>query len=113
MMARVMMLVALLAALATTGWSAPLAQGNARNQGKKEYTFKGTVEKVDAQAEKLTVNGETVDGWMKAMTMDYKVDKAEVLKSLQKGDQITAKVYDGDFQTLYDVRKAPAPSDKK
>jgi protein SCO1/2 len=83
--------------------------------GKKEYTFKGKIEKVDAKTQKLTVNGEKVEGWMQAMTMDYKVDKAEVLKDLKVGDQITARVVDGDFMTLYDVKKQPpaANTEKK
>jgi len=45
---------------------------------------------------------------MPAMTMSYKADKADVLKTLKAGDQITAKVYEGDFMTLYDIKIAPA-----
>jgi protein SCO1 len=78
-------------------------------QGKKEYQFRGKIEKVDAKEKKLTVNGEKVEGWMQAMTMDYKVSKEEVLTSLKAGDQITAKVYDGDFETLHEVQRV-APS---
>jgi Cu/Ag efflux protein CusF len=74
---------------------------------KKEYAFKGKIEKVDARAKTLSVNGENVDGWMAAMTMNYKVDKADVFDKLKVGDQITAKVYAGDFMTLYDVKVVP------
>lgn len=73
---------------------------------KKEHTFRGKVEKIDAQAKKLTVNGEKVDGWMAAMTMAYSVDNADSLKSIKVGDQITAKVYDGDL-VLHEVKIVP------
>jgi len=45
-----------------------------------------------------------------AMTMSYAVDKEDVLKKVKAGDQITAKVYDGDFKTLHDVQVVPPKS---
>ena len=74
---------------------------------KKEHAFKGKVEKVDAKTKMVTVNNENIPGWMMSMTMAYKVDKEASLKDLKAGDQITATVYDGDFQTLYNVKVAP------
>jgi Cu/Ag efflux protein CusF len=85
---------------------------DARQSGKKEHAFKGKVEKVDTKAKVLTVNGENVEGWMSAMTMTYAVDKADVLDKVKVGDQITAKVYDGDFKTLYDVHVVPEKNKK-
>src|SRR5215475_15483946 len=79
---------------------------------KKEHAFKGKVEKVDEKTKMITVNNENIPGWMMSMTMAYKVDKPEALKGLKAGDNITAKVYDGDFQTLYDVKVAPPPAKK-
>ena len=46
------------------------------------------------------------------MTMSYAVDKEEVINKVKAGDQITAKVYDGDFKTLHDVQVLPAKNKK-
>jgi Cu/Ag efflux protein CusF len=107
---------ALVAAMTVLFLSAALAQNS--NAGKKSFTFKGKVEKVDVAARKITVNGEKVEGWMDSMTMNYAVDKEDVLKKVKVGDQITAKVYEGDFMVLHDVQivpeaKAPAAPAKK
>lgn len=73
----------------------------------KEFTFRGKVESIDAKARSLTVDGENVEGWMGAMTMVYRVDKDEVIDRVKVGDQITATVHGGDFQTLHDVQMVP------
>jgi hypothetical protein len=62
----------------------------------------------------MTVNGQNVEGWMGAMTMNYSPDKEDMLKKVKVGDQITAKVYDTDFRYLYDIQVTPAaPADTK
>ena len=81
--------------------------------GKKQFVFKGKVEKVDATNKTLSVKSEKVDGWMDAMTMNYAPDKEDVLKKVKVGDEITAKVYDGDFRTLHDVQIVAKPADTK
>jgi len=82
--------------------------------GKKEHVFNGKVEKVDLANKTFTVKGQKVEGWMDAMTMNYAPDKEDVLKKVKVGDEITAKVYDGDFRTLHDVQVvAPKPADAK
>ena len=89
---------------ATTSQQQQNTAGAQQQSGKTEHTFRGKVEQVDANAKSLMVNGEAVPGWMGAMTMAYKPDNPDVLSKVKPGDQITAKVYDGDFQTLHDVR---------
>jgi Cu/Ag efflux protein CusF len=70
----------------------------------KPHTLEGKVEGV--QTDRLTVNHGKVEGFMDAMTMPYKVDKPDILKTVKVGDRISATVYDGDF-TLYDVHVVP------
>jgi Cu/Ag efflux protein CusF len=74
---------------------------------KAEHVFRGKVEKVDAATKALTVNGENVTGWMGPMTMTYTADNPDIFAKVKTGDQITAKVFDGDFSTLHDVQVVP------
>ena len=84
----------------------PTAQ--AQTTGKKAYPFRGKVEQVNASPEPLTVTNEPIEGWMGAMTMAHAVDNKEVLNRVKVGDQVTAKVYDGD-STLYEVEVVAQP----
>jgi Cu/Ag efflux protein CusF len=80
---------------------------HAQQDAKKEHPLKGVVQKVDAKAKSLTVDFENVPGWMAAMAMVFSADKDDVYAKVKPGDQITAKVHDGDFKTLYDVKVVP------
>jgi outer membrane protein, heavy metal efflux system len=93
--------VASLVALLLTAFSA-----DAQQAVKKAYTFRGKVEQVNATTKQLTVSSEPIEGWMAAMTMAYAVSNEDVLTRVKPGDQITAKVYDGDL-TLHDVAVVP------
>ncbi len=73
-----------------------------QQSGKREYQFRGTVERVDVAAKRITVANEPVEGWMGAMSMSYRVANEEVIPTLKPGDRIAAKVLEGDL-TLYNV----------
>ena len=110
-MKRIAMTGALLCMVLSCGYGQQ--NKNAPPAGKKEHVFKGKVEKIDLANKTFTVNGQKVEGWMDAMTMNYVPDKEDVLKKVKVGDEITAKVYDGDFRTLHDVQVIPKPADAK
>jgi Cu/Ag efflux protein CusF len=86
---------------ASATFLAPVA-ASLRAQAKKSFVFHGKVQKIDAGAKSMTVDGAAIPGWMDAMTMNYTVDNADVLKTVKVGDMIEATVYDGDI-TLYKV----------
>ncbi len=105
---RILHLIAAVLAAAGLLATSAMAQQSTPKKG-KSHTLAGKVEGV--QADRLTVNHGKVEGYMDAMTMPYKVDKPDILKTVKVGDQITATVYDGDF-TLYDVHVVPLSNKK-
>ena len=80
----------------------------AQSTAAQSYAFRGRVLSVNAAAGTLSVANENVQGWMTPMTMSYKADKPDVLKTLKAGDTITATVYGGDFTTLYNLKVTTA-----
>jgi Cu/Ag efflux protein CusF len=93
---RLVTAVTLLCLLAVAGF----AQANAK---KKSYTLHGKIEAIKDSEKKVTVNHDAIEGYMGAMTMDYKVDDDAMLKKLKPGDEISATLYEGDY-TLYDIQ---------
>ncbi len=77
-----------------------------QDAGRKAYPFRGIVEQVNPSTKRISVANEPIPGGMGAMTMNYSVDKEELLGRLKVGDRITAKMYDGD-STLYEVQVVP------
>src|SRR5215471_5627292 len=86
----------------------PSSLVEAQPAGAKSHALRGKVVSVNPSAGTLNVANENVEGWMAPMTMTYKADRAEALKTLKAGDTITATVYDGDFTTLYDLKLGTA-----
>jgi Cu/Ag efflux protein CusF len=83
-----------------------LTSAHAQQGAKKAFVFRGRVEQVNAANKQLTVHNEPVEGWMGEMTMAFAVDNAAVFDRVKVGDQITAKVYEGDV-VLHDVQVVP------
>jgi len=81
----------------------------AQQSQQKSFTFRGTVEQVDATTKRLTVHSEPIEGWMGEMTMAYGVDNDAVFNRVKAGDRVTAKVYEGDL-ILHDVIVLPPAS---
>ena len=76
-------------------------------KGKKEFVFKGKVEGVDLNKKTVVVNNDGIPGVMLSVTATYSVDNPEVLKTLVPGDHVTAKIYEGNFKVLYELRPVP------
>lgn len=69
---------------------------------KKPIAFAGRVESVDLKMGTVAVKHGAIPGFMPAMTMDYMLDNAAILKQLSPADDIAATVYVGD-PTLHGV----------
>jgi cobalt-zinc-cadmium efflux system outer membrane protein len=85
------------------------AGAHAQQVQKKAFTFRGRVEQVNTTARRLVVHSEPIEGWMGGMTMGFAVDNDDVFNRVRAGDQIVAKVYEGDF-TLHEVQVVPPAS---
>ena len=68
----------LIIVIATGLTAAALCLGQT-SPAKKALTFHGKVEAINTSTKSLKVNGEKVEGWMGAMTMEYKVDDSAIL----------------------------------
>ena len=78
----------------------------AQQSDKRGFAFRGKVEQVNTTTKRLTVHSEPIEGWMGEMTMAFAVDDDALFNRVKAGDQITAKVYEGEF-TLHDVQVVP------
>jgi Cu/Ag efflux protein CusF len=63
----------------------------------EKYKLDGVVVSVDPQAHLAKINGQKIEGWMEAMTMEYPVKDQASLESLHTGDHIAATVFVQDL----------------
>jgi protein SCO1/2 len=60
--------------------------------GGKEYDIRGKVVAVDTTKQTVTLDHETIPGFMQGMTMPFKVEDAKILTGLQAGDEVQGKL---------------------
>lgn len=63
----------------------------------EKYKLDGVVVSTDPQAHLAKINGQKIEGWMDAMTMEYPVKDQAALESLHAGDHIAATVFVQDL----------------
>jgi protein SCO1/2 len=64
----------------------------------KRYTFTGRIVSLDKASQTAVIDGDTIQGFMEAMQMSYKIKDAEESGSLAPGDSITAEIVVVDTQ---------------
>lgn len=79
-------------------------------QAPKRFQFQGTVISVNAANQTATVSHESVEGWMSAMTMSFRIMPPEMVQQLKAGDRISASVVEGNTSTLFEVKVVDAAS---
>ena len=60
------------------------------------HTLHGTVVTVDTVSQTLTVRALRLEAWMAAITSIYQVDNPKLLREVKAGDQIMAKIKEGE-----------------
>jgi Cu/Ag efflux protein CusF len=87
-----MLLLTLVICACTTQHRAPVS-----NAPIEKYKLDGVVVSIDPKAHVAKINGQKIEGWMDAMTMEYLVKDQAALESLHAGDHITATVFVQDL----------------
>ena len=59
----------------------------------KKYKLDGIVVSLDPPGHTAKINGQKIEGWMEAMTMEYPVPDRAEFDQLHAGDHITATVF--------------------
>ena len=63
----------------------------------EKYKLDGVVVSLDPKAHIAKINGQKIEGWMEAMTMEYPVKDPQEFDKLHAGDHITATVFVQDL----------------
>ena len=69
----------------------------ASNAPIEKYNLDGVVVSVDPKGHLAKIDGQKIEGWMEAMSMDYPIKDQAALESLHAGDHITATVFVQDL----------------
>jgi protein SCO1/2 len=65
-------------------------------EGGKEYDIRGKVVAVEGAKPTVTLDHESIPGLMEGMTMEFKVEKPEVVAGLQAGDKVEGRIKKAD-----------------
>jgi Cu/Ag efflux protein CusF len=83
------------------------AKQQAQDQGKR-YPMQGEIKSLDPESKSANINAGKIEGWMEAMTMDYKVRPDGEFAKLHVGDHIQATVVVNDTSWyVTDVKVLP------
>jgi len=82
--------LALFACLSQAGCGRP---DQSSNPPVKRYELQGQVVRLEPQTRAAVIDGQKIEGWMDAMTMEYPVKNATDYQSLRPGQHIKATVF--------------------
>jgi len=63
----------------------------------EKYKLDGVIVSLDPKGHVAKINGQKIEGWMEAMTMEYPVKDQAGFEGLHVGDHITATVFVQDL----------------
>jgi protein SCO1/2 len=97
--------------------SAKQADAKGDDKGAKRYVLTGRVVSIDKPTQSMNVDGDSIPGFMAAMTMPYQVKDAGVLDKLSPGDQIKAEIVVGNegafLENIALTQKTASPNPTK
>ena len=82
--------LALLACLSLAGCG---NSDRSSNPPAKRYELRGQVVRLEPQSRAAVIDGQKIEGWMDAMTMEYPVKNEADYRSLRPGQHIKATVF--------------------